>query len=297
MWTDDYQLADPPREVSGLLQLQVLFRSGAQGFAWPWIFFWGFVLWLFVGLGGMDFATEVRFLATSVERTKGKITGCEGTNTEINERTVNAFEFVFTDAQGGQHTATSYSQQSYMAVGAPVSVEYLSAAPGKARIVGMRLSSLPLLVVGIMGVFPGVGVLLILFGLRKGLKARRLLARGRMALASVLRQEATGTRINEKPVMKITYSFTDDEGQTHRFMHKTHEIEAITDDSGGERILYDPQDPSSAFLLDELPGSGYVSPNGAFQPSGSAVEGLKMPALTLLVHGGIFVAWILQGLG
>lgn len=296
MWTDDYQLADPPRAVSPLLQLQVLFRSGAQGFGWPWVFGWGFVLWLFVALGGMDLATELRFLATPVERTQGKITGCADTNTEVNERTVVAFEFSYLDAAGAQHTATSYAQESHRSAGTPVAVEYLTGAPNKARIEGMRLSSLPFFVVAIIGVFPGIGVLLIALGFRKGLKARKLLRSGRMALASVMHQEATGTRINEKPVMKITYSFTDEQGQAHRFTHKTHEIEAITDDTGGERILYDPQNPSQAFFLDELPGSGLVTPAGTFEPSGSALEGLKMPLLTFLVHGGVLVAWILQGL-
>jgi len=296
MWIDDYQLADPPREVSALLQLQVMLRSGAQGFAWPWVFFWGFILWLLVGLGGMDLSTELRFLATPIERTQGKITGCADTNTEVNERTVVAFEFSYTDAQGAVHTATSYSQQSHSAVGTPVSVEYLASAPEKARIEGMRLGSLPFFVLMILGVFPGIGVLLIVLGVRKGAKARKLLKTGRLSLASILQQEATGTRINEKPVMKITYTFTDQDGQAHRFTHKTHEIEAITDDVGGERVLYDPRNPSDAFLLDELPGSGHVTPDGAFEPVGSPLDGLKMPALTLLVHGGIFAAWIALGL-
>ncbi len=292
MWTDDYQLADPPREISPLLQLQLLLRSGGQSFAWPWIFFWGFVLWLFVALGGMDFATEARFLVTPLERTQGKITGCADTSTEINDRTVVAFEFSYTDTQGTPHTATSYAQESHSATGTPVSVEYLASAPEKARIVGMRLGSLPFFVVLIMSAFPGVGVLLIALGFRKGLKARALLKGGRMALASVLHQESTSTRINDKPVMKITYSFTDHQGQAQRFLRKTHEIEAITDDAGGERLLYDPQNPSDAFLLDELPGSGHVTPEGTFEAVGNPLDGLKMPALTLLVHGGILTALV-----
>lgn len=274
----------------------MLFRSGGQSFAWPWVFGWGFVMWLFVGLGGMDLATEARFLMTPVERTTGKIVACADTNTEVNERTVVAFEFSYADAQGGEHRATSYAQENYKTAGTPVQIEYLASAPDKARIEGMRLSSLPFFVILIMGIFPGIGVLLIVFGLRKGLKARKLLRDGRLALASIFSRESTGTRINEKPVMKITYTFTDQDGLPHRFVHKTHEIEAITDDAGGERILYDPKRPEEACFIDELPGSGVVTPEGNFQLTGGATAELKVPALTLLVHGGILVAWLALGL-
>ncbi|MBL4849318.1 MAG: DUF3592 domain-containing protein [Planctomycetes bacterium] len=289
MWLDDYELADPPRGVSPALQLQILFRSGNQAFAWAWVFGWLFVIWLLALLGGLNFADELRFATSKPEEVSGRIKASAGTSVEVNERPVVAFEFTFTDGSGVKREATSYSQQSEMPAGRTVSVEYLASDPDTARIVGMRLATFPVWIVLLMGAFPCVGVLLIMRGLRRGLENRRLLRSGRLALGKLLSREATNVSINEQPVMELTFAFVDHEGRSQRLRHKTHLIDALVDDDE-ERLLYDPQDPTRAVLLDDLPGDGSVNPAGEFVCLGGPLVGLKMPILTLVVHGAIFLA-------
>jgi len=113
-----------------------------------------------------------------------------------------------------------------------------------------------------------------------------LLKGGRLVTGRLVSKERTNTQINDQYVYRMTFAFQalEDE-QSYQVVTKTHTPEALEDEEQ-ERILYLPQRPEMALLLDDLPGSGQVGPQGDIQAlDASPLKFLILPGLTLGGHG------------
>ncbi len=282
--------APAPRAVPLSLRLRVLFGGFNNQFGWTFIGFGMIFVWVFALKA--DITSLALFLMPSREA-RGQVQSVQYTGASENDAPVYEVHYVYVDNLGRQRSGVSYTTGSAQP-GSQVTVEYLSSAPEIARIKGMRRRPFSFWAVFPI-IFPLVGLAFVNSGIRYGLKANRLLARGRIAYGRLVSSVPTGARVNDRPVMKLTYAFETAEGEEWEATAETHEVEDLTDEAK-EPLLYDPEDPSTAVLLDDLPGSTRFDSAGRLQPA-SALEVVRVifiPALTVVGHGWYVLAVLLR---
>lgn len=137
--------------------------------------------------------------------------------------------------------------------------------------------------------FPAIGLTMMAVGVRKGLRALRLLTHGIPAQGRFVGQTRTNVQINDTPVMAMTFEFKTVDGRTARCVAKTHETRELRDDAE-EPLVYDPEDPANAVLLDELPGRPRITEDSVVRSrEGMVWHLLLIPVGTVLMH----VVWTL----
>jgi len=281
-------LAGPPRNVPLLVRLRVLFGGAVNQVGWLFfgfslIFVWAFTL-------NADLTSWYRFRGR-LENAQGKVLYSEKTGFSVGGSKrrkgtpVYANHYSFAGPDGVEYKGVSYRPRRQLKEGQKVTVEYPQGKPQISRIKGMRRK--PLGLFGLIPlIFPLIGLLLIVAGIKKGIKANRLLALGEQTTGQLKTKEKTKTEVNKKPVYKLTFEFKTPEGMTYQAMAKTHET-AKLEDQPEEPLLYDPMRPSYAVMLDDLPGGPRIQENGNIQV-GSAVKTiivLIIPLATIIGHG------------
>ena len=257
--------------------------------------------WLFFGFG-MIFVwifalqsdvTSLFLFSFQTNTTQGFVESVEESNASENDTTIYELSYTYFDQLGREHSGKSYST-GYPVVEGQVTVEYLDGIPSISRVQGMRRK--PFGAFGLISViFPLIGSAFISAGIRYGLKANRLLAKGRIAFGKLVSSEATGTRINDQTVIKLIFSFTAVDGDEYEAVAKTHQTGDLRDEAE-EPLLYDEEDPYYAVMLDDLPGSTEFDPSGRLLPASlwETVKVLFLPALTVFGHGFYFIYSILR---
>ena len=140
-----------------------------------------------------------------------------------------------------------------------------------------------------MALVPAIGFVSAILGMRKGLRARRLLATGSLARGVLKSKERTNTRINNRTVYRLTFEYTAQDGLTYEAVAKSHLPHQLEDEEH-EHLVYDPWNPSYTAMLDALPGRPRVNREGEFETDGAydplmALLSLVIPTVTLLGHG------------
>lgn len=284
------ELARPPRSLPFVLRLQLLFGGFGNQFGW---FFLGFGLVFLRLFGGFADTDVLRFWLGSVKTAPGVVTSTRMTSaTEGGSNRSSGtpiYEVRYTFAPDGQNrSGTSYGAGFDPAPGTAIVVEYLEGNPDVSRIQGCRGGIFPIWVL-FVAIFPLVGGIFVFFGVRRGWKAHYLLSHGRLAWAVKKGSEPTNVRVNNRTVMKLTFEFEASDGRTYEIVEKTHRPERL-EDNDREAVLYDPLAPSYAVMLDSLPGSPLLTPEGGFRTAGGAsgVLVLILPVATVVGHG---VVW------
>lgn len=270
-----------PREVPFSVRLRVIFGGFANQFGWLFfgfgmIFVWAFALQADV-TSWFLFRLPTNVTAGVVERT-------DSSNASENDVQIYEVGYTFFDQLGRQQTGTSYTAGSPN-VGGRVSVEYVRSIPSISRVSGMRRKPFGGWAVFPV-IFPLIGLAFMVSGIREGLKANRLLHMGRIAFGKLTSTEYTSTSINDRPVLKLTFTFTDRAGEEWETIAKTHQPEDLRDDEE-EPLLYDPDSPEIAVLLDNLPGKTEFDDHGRLIPAGPIETGklLVIPGLSIVGHG------------
>ncbi len=187
-----------------------------------------------------------------IRTVEGDLFDITSTSTSVNEQPVLAYHFRFSLPDDGKlYEAVCYETGNVSFESNIVVVEYIADNPELARIQGMRTGILPPLFSLFALPFFGAAVWLGRTAWKRGRLITRLLPNGEIASGRLVMQNTTNTRINNRSVMACTFEFEVD-GEKYRVVGKTHRPEFITDELE-ERILYDPADPSRAFLFDLLP--------------------------------------------
>lgn len=281
-------LAGPPRSVPLLVRLRVLLGGFLNQFGWIFfgfglVFVWAFTL-------NADLTSWYRFRGP-LDTTEGKAIDCkktlfsEGGSENSKGTPVYAIHYAFTAADGKEYKGLSYITGKQFEQGQKVTIEYPQGKPQTSRIKGMRQKP-----VGPFGIFPVVfpmiGLLFIIRGIKKGIKANRLLTLGEQTTGRLKSKEITNTKVNKKPVYKLTFEFNTPEGKTYETLVKTHETGKL-EDQAEEPLLYDPVRPSYAVMLDDLPGNPRINDNGNIQAGSASVTimVLIIPLATIIGHG------------
>ncbi len=270
-----------PRKVPFSVRLRVLFGGFNNQIGWIFFGFGMIFVWIFALHADL---ASIFLFRLETRTTVGVVESVQSTNATENDVQVYEVKYIYFDDLGKQYSDSSYTT-GYPGVEARVNVEYVVALPSISRIEGMRREIFgPGAVLAI--IFPIVGLGFLTFGIRYGLKANRLLSQGRIAFGKLISTESTGASINNRPVIKMTFSFTAEDGLDWDVTAKTHEPEDLRDELE-EPLLYDPNDPSTAVLLDDLPGSAEFDASGQLVPA-SVLEIIKIlliPGLTVVGHG------------
>ncbi len=289
-------LAGPPRSVPLLVRLKVLLggffsQFGCFFFGFGMIFVWAFTM-------NADLTSWRRFRGP-LETAEGTVIRSEKTSfsvggSEHSKGTpIYATHYSFVGPGGIEYSGVSYAKGNKLPTGRKVTVEYPQSKPDTSRIRGMRTSPM-----GLFGlfpiIFPVLGLCFMTMGVRKGIKGNRLLTIGRQGTGRLKSKVATSTKINKRPVYKLTFEFTTPDGSKHEAIGKTHMPEKLEDEAQ-EPLLYDPLRPANAVMLDALPGSPRIDNNGNITAgsTGAALLSLVLPTAAILGHAGyIYVRFL-----
>jgi len=291
-----YTLVLPPRHVPWSVRTRLLFGGGTNQFGWMWLAFSMIFVWLF-GLQ-TDFSAAV-FALDTVETTRGVVTAVEPTSASVNETPVYANYYTYRiERLEAEHEGVSYTTGHEFQTGQEVTVEYLKRYPIMSRIEDTRRGEFDFWIIPFLLIFPLVGVGVVGFGLKNGIKANGLLANGKVGLGQLVSKEATNTTVNDRRVYKLTFEFTADDGQPYEVVNKTTATHLLEDDAQ-ERLLYNPYNPRYAVMLDNLPGSPDIDELGRIQASSAVSTFLTLlfPVLFITVNGLALVFVWLWNLG
>ena len=277
-------LSPPPRRVPIALSIRVVLGGMLGQLGWFLVGFGFIFVWAFDAGGGV--ISAIRF-GGELATVEGTTTGRRDLNLSIDDE--QAYETSYMFEVGGQTFAgVSYATGYYVPEGQRLPVEYRASDPTISRLQGMRASVMGLMIAFVF-VIPLMGLAFVRSGLISGLRARRLLSEGQLALGTLKSKEPTNTRVNEQTVYRMTFEFTAARGGTYEVVTNTHLATKLLDEER-ERLVYDPRSPSDATLLDDLPGRPRIDSRGNFQ-AGEANEALLallslvIPALTIVGHG------------
>lgn len=284
-------LADPPRRIPATVLLRLLvgssvFQIGCFIFAFVLIFVWV--------VGGSWLAYDLAYFSGDLVTTQGVATRAVKADWNINGAPV--CEFHFTYAVGDvyyQGMTRGFCRK--FETGDPVTIEYHPDNPARARLRTKPLYALWVILV--VCIFPVAGLAIMTGELRKGFKGARLLRHGLPAVGVLISKERTNTKIGDDTVYKYSFRFQTQEGREGLAIAKTHDaarFPVVPLDDDGQRhapLLYDPNRPSYAVMLDALPGQPRIGEHGDIQSRGGLlIKFFIIPLVTIVGHGG----WLLH---
>lgn len=270
------QFAPPPRRVPISLELANIFNGMSQ-FGW---FFFGFgMIFFWVFVGHADFSA-ITFRG-DIAQTSGKVVRVEETGASENETSVMANHYEYSVA-GQRLRGTSYTTGSAVAEGEEVTVEFTEGNPLRSRIAGMRRAQFGPWI-SFVAIFPLIGFLILYYAMKNGLRRTALLRRGILTTGKLIDKEPTNVTVNDRRVYELTFEFTARDGRRCEAKARTSDPSRLEDENA-EPLLYDPEDPSRAYLLDEIPGRPEV--DGTGELLGRPIQAVFMLILPVIVIGG-----------
>lgn len=185
---------------------------------------------------------------------EGNITEVYSTISYVNDVQVYKYTYTYNPPDGGNYEGAGYSTGQMFEIDALIEVQYKRNQQEVSKAKELRLSSFPAGLGFIVLIFPLVGAALFYFGAKKAINAIRVLKIGEIAYGKFLHKEATNTTVNKQRVYKLTFEFTAKDDKVYQTVAKTHLYHRLEDDET-EKLVYDPDDPENAVLLDALPAA------------------------------------------
>ena len=267
-----------------------LFVSGTVN-QWSWFSFGMSMILFWVVIWHVDWS-GVYYLG-EVQRVQGRMLDSQATNLSINETPVVANSYRFVTLDGVAVEDFSYATGKWYPDGATVTVEYPVGRPHLSRIQGMRRQRLGPLGGLILAIMPLGAIIFMAFRIRKGYRHYALLKHGILAKSLLMEKTRTNVSVNDRPVYKLTFGFTAQDGKDYAVNVRTHETGSLEDDDE-ERLLYHPDNPANAAMVDKLLGQPSLNEHGSIQPQSVPLWPCFIPALTLLGHGGYLMITLVR---
>lgn len=136
--------------------------------------------------------------------------------------------------------------------GDTVTVIYSDEHPEVAKIEGMDYKPAPFFILILMMIPLLIGLILLLSQIPNYKKTLRLIREGVIGEAIFISMTSTNIKINDKRVMKLLFRFKTITGE-YEFTYKTNHPEAFRTSGIKHPILYDPENPNCAILVQALP--------------------------------------------
>ncbi|HYG77366.1 MAG TPA: DUF3592 domain-containing protein [Planctomycetota bacterium] len=280
-------LAPPPRRVPLPVRCHITFGGMLNQMGWFFFAFGSILFWIFVinceAMSWFSFRGPLK-TCQGVVTSSEKSSASEGGSKHRKGTPIWAIHYTFKEGKN-TYQGCSYAVGRSHDAGAPVTVEYAASDPRISRISGYR-SRVFSAAAGVTLLFPLVGLAFLVPGWLTGRKARRLLENGIVATGVLKAKEPTSSSVNKQTVYKLTFEFNAADGRTYEAVAKTHETQRLQDEAG-EKIVYDPADPTRAVVIDGLPGSFRVTADGQIESDNSrgALMVTLVPLLALFGNG------------
>jgi hypothetical protein len=267
----------PPRRVPLSLRVVNFFNGWAQA-GWG-IFGFGMIFfWIFGTSADLSFLT----FRNPTGRTTGHVTRVEDTNASENKQHIRIAHYQYS-AAGDWLAGKSYTTGGTPSVNDEVTVEYDEDNPRRSRIEGMRRAMFGPWVL-LVSIFPAIGLAFLIPATLSGRKRNHLLQNGILTTGQAIDRRPTNVRINNQPLWEVVFEFHDRNGQRRECCARAVDTTRLEDESS-EALLYDPEDPSKACVIDEAPARPSFDPNGDLEgrPAAAALK-LILPGLVIALN-------------
>ncbi|CAA6802736.1 MAG: DUF3592 domain-containing protein [uncultured Aureispira sp.] len=274
----------PPRHLNIFTQIQVLF--GGFNVLFGSLFFWFGMVFVLIFVGQSD-AIHWFSMDGEWKETEGLLLEINDGNGFVNDEPI--YEYVFTYSANGQSfTGKSNGLFRGEEENTLIQIEYKAENPIRSRILGMRSEVFPGWVVFIVLIFPIMGLVFLILGLKENKKALSLLINGSFTRGKMLHYEATNTRINHQTVYAYKFEF-----QASNKMYtaecKTHLTDKIEDEET-EKILYSKADPRLNLVYDAMGAAPKLDRYGKIEQANALALKVLIPTvLGLVVNALIFI--------
>jgi hypothetical protein len=185
--------------------------------------------------------------------TSGTITSLEKTQYNVNEIPLFEYRYRYYDDSRIPYSGFFLEYADSYESGQQITIEYLRDSPEISRFAGkdrqnydqiMFLAGVGSILVGFLFLYPAY---------RRTRRERKIIMMGRPVEGKLVYAEPTNLRVNEQPVYKLTYEYNTSRDAVQKFSVRSHLIRNISDEHH-EILIYDPGNPSSAVVVDTLPG-------------------------------------------
>jgi hypothetical protein len=278
MKASGFQISEPPREISAVLAAQMYLGGVGTQIGWLIFGFGSIFFWFFAWHA--DFSGW-RFREGTVSRVTGEILNCRDTHYSVDESEIYAGEYHYS-VGGASIGGVSYGTDC---AAGETTVEYLTTKPEFSRVAGMTRDLLGPWA-SLVALFPGIGLGMIIAGVRKGVLRVKLLRDGVAAPGHVKSKVATASETNGRTDYRVTVAFTARDGSARSVAIRTNRPENLADPAACT-VLHDPTDPNRALPMAGMPGK--VSADGA----GSFVGGRGRTFLVLPLLSTALNVWFL----
>lgn len=273
----------PPRRVPLSLVIANRFNGFGQigwfVFGFGMIFVWGFV-------ANGDYSSLT--FRGPYDQSSAYVTRVDDTRARENGSRIYANHYEYSVA-GQRFEGTSYSRGDHSHQGAFVRVEYTPSNPARSRITGMRRGMFGPFVAFVI-VFPLIGFAIVYGSLVVGGKRNDLLRNGALAYGTLIGKRPTNVTVNKRRVFELTFTFTAQDGRQCEAKASS-SITSKLEDEAQEPLLYDPNNPERAFLLDDAPARPQFNEIGELKGRPvAAIALLILPVIVLLGHGLVLLA-------
>ncbi len=270
------QFTPPPRHVPLSLRIVNTFNGLAQA-GWA-IFGFGMIfVWVFTANADFSFLN----FRGPYEIAIGRVTRVEKTNASENKQPIHAHHYEYPVGLM-RLSGTSYATGRELSSGEVVTVEYDGADPTRSRIEGMRRAMFSPFVLFVV-IFPLVGLGILIPSTIMGRRRSSLLRNGYFTTGTLKSKSPTNMTVNRRRVFALTFEFVARDGRHHETVAHSSQTERLEDEAQ-EPLLYDLDNPSKAYLLDEAPARPKLEMNGDL--TGNPIAAGASLILPIIVTGG-----------
>ena len=215
------------------------------------------------------------------------------TGASVNEEKVYKYNFQYQPGDGIPLEAECYTVNRRWKEGDRTLARYVPGHEKLASLEGASLNVFPVWILLLISLFPIVGFTLFIIPFISGIKNIKLLKYGIITGASNLHTSTSNMSINDEPVLKYSFQFTDRLGMT--YMGSSNSLATpYLGDEAAEPVLYLPSDPERSMLVDSIPLKVPlgVDDSGQWYHKGGAASVFKMLLVAFLMLIHLFIAYI-----
>jgi hypothetical protein len=184
--------------------------------------------------------------------TVAMITESIPTNSYINDVQVFEYKYEYKTSDGKTFSGTGYTTGNMFEIGNEIKVQYQQDNYAVSKTNDLRSSEFGGGFTLIVLIFPLTGMIMLFFSTRKAIKEVYILKIGELAEGRLLSKIPTNTKINNQTVFELQFEFKASDGQIYQAKCRTHQYYRLEDEQL-EKLVYDPDMPSNAVMLDALP--------------------------------------------
>lgn len=236
--------------LSGSIKRAIFFSAPL---AWMGVMFSVFGCIFLVLFGSAcDFKSPFVF-SSDDPRVEGRLIARSETRISSNKRRIHEYVYQY-QVDSGNYKGRSFGTDIGVAAGGAVTVQYVAHDPATSHIEGMGLAPVGMEAALLVAIFPGIGLLMLYFTVRHYRKYSYLVQNGVFTTGKVSRKESTYARINGRTVYRVFFQYLSRDGLPWEACITTNRADDLGDGEQ-EPIVYDPQRPDEAVLLDLMPAA------------------------------------------